>query len=510
MTYICIHICGYRISGPWDSTKSHRTPQSGSAAERSPKPLCPSRSRAAVERPRLIVIGLDSVSPDLLERFSAETPRIQEVLKAASRGTLRSCDPPITVPAWAVMFSGADPGQLGLYGFRHRRPGSYDRMYTPTSTTARRPMIWEALSRAGRRVAVLGMPPGYPPPTVNGLYVSDFLTPPSAKDWVTPISLAGELSEAAGGPFFDIPFRVDDRAEVGRSLLEMTRRRWRAARYLWDREPWDLFAVHDIGPDRLHHTFWKYFDPAHPRYEARPEFARVARDFYRTLDEEVGRFLDLVGGEVPLLIVSDHGSQAMEGCFCINEWLQDRGYLTLRTPPRRAGVALEEVEVDWSKTTVWGAGGYYARISINVAGREPNGVVTPAEVPTLVRRLAEELAEVRRPDGSTLGVRLFRPSEVYRSVEGDPPDLMAYFGDLRWRSAGTVGHGRWFLTENDTGPDDAVHSFDGVYAFAHPRASRPAQLGERSIQSVGPALYRYFGLPVPEFATEPPLPLWTA
>ncbi|EQD26987.1 Type I phosphodiesterase/nucleotide pyrophosphatase/phosphate transferase, partial [mine drainage metagenome] len=86
-------------------------------------------------RPRLIVLGLDSVSPDLLERFAAETPRLQELLRGSARGTLRSCDPPITVPAWAVMFSGADPGQLGLYGFRHRRPGSYDRMYTPTSAT---------------------------------------------------------------------------------------------------------------------------------------------------------------------------------------------------------------------------------------------------------------------------------------------------------------------------------------------------------------------------------------
>ncbi|EQD66039.1 Type I phosphodiesterase / nucleotide pyrophosphatase, partial [mine drainage metagenome] len=132
-----------------------------------------------------------------------------------------------------------------------------------------------------------------------------------------------------------------------------------------------------------------------------------------------------------------------------------------------------------------------------------------ADAPALVRRLAQDLEEVRRPDGSTLGVRLFRPSEVYRSVEGDPPDLMAYFGDLKWRSAGTLGHGRWFLEENDTGPDDAVHSFDGIFAFAHPKTPRPAALGPHSILSVGPAIYRYFGLPVPEFAAEPPLPIWS-
>ncbi len=464
--------------------------------------------RRTVERARLIVLGLDSVSPAVLERFSEDTPRLRELWNASTHGTLRSCDPPITVPAWAVMFSGADPGELGLYGFRHRRPGSYDRMYTPTSSTPRRPMVWDALSRVGRRVAVVGMPPGYPPPAVNGVFVSDFLTPPSAADWVHPAALAEELGRAAGGPFFDIPFRVEDRRAVGRALLDMTRRRWRLVRHLWEREPWDLFAVHDIGPDRLHHTFWKYFDTNHPRYTEDPELARVAHDFYRTLDEEIGQFLDRVAGEVPVLVVSDHGSQGMEGCFCLNEWLLDRGYLSLRSAPARAGVPLEDAAVDWSRTRIWGAGGYYARIFINVRGRESAGIVPPEEVPALVAQLARELEEVRRPDGSTLGVRLLRPSEVYRRVEGDPPDLMAYFGDLRWRSAGTVGHGRWFLEENDTGPDDAVHSFEGIFAFAHPRAPRRAQLPPQSIRAVGPALYRYFGLPIPDYATEPPLPIW--
>ncbi len=208
-----------------------------------------------VARPRLVVLGLDSVSPDLLERFRSETPRIQELLSQSARGTLRSCDPPITVPAWAVMFSGYDPGSLGLYGFRHRRAGSYDQMYIPSSATAQRPMVWDALSRAGRRVAVVGMPPGYPPPAVNGVYVSDFLTPDGAVDWAYPRSLVPELARVAGGPFFDISFRVDDRLAVARNLLEMTRRRWKVVRHLWGKGVWDLFAVHEIGPDRVHHAF---------------------------------------------------------------------------------------------------------------------------------------------------------------------------------------------------------------------------------------------------------------
>ncbi len=459
-----------------------------------------------MDRPRLAVLGLDSVSPDLLERFRAETPRIQHLLAQSTRGTLVSCDPPITVPAWSVMFSGADPGSLGLYGFRHRKAGSYDQMYIPNSSTARRPMVWDALSRAGRRVAVVGMPPGYPPPAVNGVYVSDFLTPDGTNNWAYPSGLVPELEREAGGPFFDISFRVDDRAGVARNLLEMTRRRWKVVRYLWGKEPWDLFAVHDIGPDRLHHAFWKYFDEKHPRHVEDPQLGKVASEFYSLLDEEIGRFLDLLGGQVPVLIVSDHGSQAMEGCFCLNEWLIDRGYLRLKKPADHPGLPLEEADVDWARTEVWGAGGYYARIFLNLKGREPEGRVAQKDAEELVRRLRRELSEVRRPDGTPLGVRLFAPSEVYDEVQGDPPDLMAYFGDLKWRSAGTVGHGRWFTQENDTGPDDAVHSFEGVFSFWDPRAPGGRRLPPQPIRSVGPSLYSYFDLPVPPYVRGEPIP----
>ena len=40
---------------------------------------------------------------------------------------------------------------------------------------------------------------------------------------------------------------------------------------------------------------------------------------------------------------------------------------------------------------------------------------------------------------------------------------MAYFDDLAYRSAGTVGHKKIFLQENDTGPDDAMHDWDGIF-----------------------------------------------
>jgi predicted AlkP superfamily phosphohydrolase/phosphomutase len=445
----------------------------------------------------VVVLGLDSVPPGFLfDRYRPRMPHVDAFLRRAQYGTLRTIDPPITVPAWAVMFSGVDPGTLGIYGFRHRRRGAYHDTYTPTPQMLPVPTLWETLSRAGRRVAVVGMPPGYPPPAVNGVYVGDFLTPPTAANGTYPAALRPELDSASGGTYrFDVTYRTEDRGRIATDLFEMTRRRWAFARHLYGKEKWDLFVLHEIGPDRLHHAFWKFFDPAHPRHEPHPVFSAIADEYYAMLDGEIGSFLERVDPSATVLLVSDHGSMAMDGCFCINEWLRDRGFLTIRGAPPARGTTLEKLDVDWSRTRVWGAGGYYARLFFNVRGRDPEGIVPESEVPALRAELTSALEQVTLPSGAPLRPRVFAPRDAYRHVTGDPPDLMAYFGDLKWRSAGTLGYGRWFLEENDTGPDDSVHSFEGFYAIAGPGIAARGPAEERSILEVAPSLTARLGLP---------------
>ncbi len=443
------------------------------------------------------MIGLDSVSPWVLfERFLPFMPRMQAVLARSRYGTLQSVDPPITVPAWAVMFSGIDPGTLGLYGFRHRRPGTYFDQYVPNSRALVEPMLWDQLSRAGKRVCVIGMPPGFPPPHVNGVYVSDFLTPDGAREYVFPASLQPEIERVAGRYKFDVNFRADDRDRVGRELIEMTRQHFAVARLLWSKEAWDFFALHEIGPDRIHHSLWKFFDPRHPRFEDQPGLRALAEDYYARLDGEIGALLDLVAPEVRVVFVSDHGSQGMAGCFCVNDWLIQRGYLVLKGPLPPPGTPLEEASIDWGRTRAWGAGGYYARIFLNVKGREPKGVLDPAGLVTFLRQLTDDLRAIRRPDGAPLGADIRAPQEVYHEVHGDAPDLMVYFGDLTWRSSGTLGHRTLFLEENDTGPDDSVHSFDGVYLVMNPETGSTGPGPPASLIDIAPTFLSYYGIPL--------------
>jgi predicted AlkP superfamily phosphohydrolase/phosphomutase len=424
-------------------------------------------------------------------------PTVRRLLARARYGTLLSTDPPITVPAWAVMFSGMDPGSLGLYGFHHRIKGTYWGSYLPTPQMIGYPQIWDLLSESGKKVCIIGMPPGYPPPKVNGVFISDFLTPRGAKDFVWPPELATDILRWAGGYDFDVTFRAEDRERIGKELFEMTRRRFAVARKLWARERWDFFAIHEIGPDRLHHTFWKYFDTNHPRHENHSAFSSIATEYYHLLDSEIASLLEEVPSDVTILLVSDHGSQAMDGCFCVNQWLIEHGYLRLRKSRAVRSTQLEEANMDWSKTKAWGAGGYYARIFFNVKGREPEGILSLEEIPSLITQLRSELEGVRRPDGQLLGCQVLEPNKIFQTVRGDAPDLMIYFGDLRWRSAGTIGHGSLFLTENDTGPDDAVHSFEGFFLLVTPEGASSRHLNPQKIVDIGPTLMKRYGIAVP-------------
>jgi predicted AlkP superfamily phosphohydrolase/phosphomutase len=179
----------------------------------------------------------------------------------------------------------------------------------------------------------------------------------------------------------------------------------------------------------------------------------------------------------------------------VNEWLRREGYLALKEEPSRPTPLRPEM-VDWRRTTAWGEGGYYCRLSLNVAGREPEGTVAPEDYERVRNELKEKLEALPDDRGQAIGTIAHRPEDLYRRREGVPPDLVVYFGDLYWRSVGLVGTGTVHVLENDTGPDDANHAPEGLYLIAGDGIEAgPGE--ERSLLDVAPTLLSVLGEPVP-------------
>ncbi len=459
---------------------------------------------------KVFVAGLDCAPPAVLFHTGRQNPLgLKDQLPNLSRlideglyGPLSSSIPCITVPAWASMVTSKDPGTLGFYGFRNRADYSYDRMTIATGSAVHEKRVWDVLGEAGKTSIVVGMPQTYPVRPLKGHLISCFLTPSTEKQYTHPHELRYEIERVLEGrPYdLDVPqFRTEDKDYLLRQVQEMTEKRMAVLQYLLREKPWDMFLFVEIGLDRIHHGMWKFWDPTHPKHEPGNRYQDAIPAYYRYLDRVLGELLAMLDNDTVVLIVSDHGAKAMEGGFAVNEWLRREGLLVLKDElPHEGLVPFEKAEVDWEKTTAWGAGGYYARIFLNVEGREPQGKIPACDYEQVRERVKAMIEAIPDDQGRPMGSVVFKPEELYRQVRNVPPDLLVYFGDLRWRAVGSFGLPQLYTFENDTGPDDANHDQHGVFVLWDPRRDHGGQrLEGLQLMDVAPTVLDLMGVPVP-------------
>jgi predicted AlkP superfamily phosphohydrolase/phosphomutase len=442
-----------------------------------------------------MLIGLDCVPPALaFERYRAEMPCLHGLLARGAHARLRSTFPPITVPAWTSMVSGRDPGELGLYGFRARKPFSYE-LSMVTSSDVRVERVWDVLARAGKHSSVLFVPPSSPPFATTGEVVGCFLTPSAADDYTHPRRLKGELEARFGAYVPDVEVRKAERSGLCDALVRMTEQHFAMAEHLWrTREP-DFLMMVEIGPDRLHHAFYADIDPSHPSYDPESPYLDVGPRYYRALDAALARLVACADEETAILVASDHGARPLLFSFCINEWLVREGYLVLREGEHRG--PLRAHMVDWSRTRAWAEGGYYARVFMNVQGREPQGVIAHEALAEERDALAAALRAVPAQTGEAMHNIVACPEQLYRRVEGSAPDLLAVFGDLSVRALSTVGQGELYAAGDDRGADACNHDWDGIFVLAGPGVAARGDLGTLSIHDVGSTVLALMGVEKP-------------
>ncbi len=414
---------------------------------------------------KVMVLGLDCAPPEhIFDEYSGDIPNLTKLKENGLYGPLESITPPITVPAWACMMTSKDPGTLGIYGFRNRKDHTYEGLEFATSFKVKEPAVWDLLSEAGKDCIVMSVPPMYPPKSINGIQIGCFLTPSSEADYTYPKELKSEIESNVGEYIFDIRnFRTDDTQYIIDEAYKMTDAKWKTADYLLSNKPWDFFMVVEMGPDRLNHGIWSFIDPNHPRHDPDNPYKESLREYYRYLDGKIGDLLDKHADEdTTILVVSDHGAKAMVGGVCFNEWLKQEGYLAFSS--EADGITpINKMDIDWSQTKAWGDGGYYGRLFLNVEGREPDGIIPADEYDAVRDELIQKIESMVDHEARPMGNKALKPEEIYKEAKGVAPDLIVIFGELRWRSVGSLGHGSIYTFENDTGPDEANHAELGIF-----------------------------------------------
>ncbi|MHC4625374.1 MAG: alkaline phosphatase family protein [Planctomycetota bacterium] len=333
--------------------------------------------------PKFVILSIDGVPCSLVRRMTdqGDIPNLSSLASDVGLREMRSVHPTVSCVAWSSYMTGQNPGKHGIYGFIDRQPGTYDLMF-PNSTTRATQDVWSILSRANKRVFGMNVPTTYPPQPVNGTMIGGFLSP-SMEKVAYPVSVGEYLRS--------IDYRIDNDAALARkdkrAMLDDLHRtldaRMEAMFHFLESDQWDFFHTHIMGSDRINHFLWEKME------QGDPEFAPAFFAYYRRIDEFVGRLLNFLPEDVPLMVFSDHGFCAIEQEVQLSRYLIELGWTSVAGTPRHP------LSIDPEKSRAYCL--IPGRVFVNLAGREPQGIVPLAQYQQTREQLRDDLMKLRDP-----------------------------------------------------------------------------------------------------------------
>jgi predicted AlkP superfamily phosphohydrolase/phosphomutase len=315
------------------------------------------------------------------------------------------------------------------------------------------------------------------------------------------------------------------------------------------RQDWDLSVVVLRLTDEIPHYFWHWMDRSHPAHQASDAFHREAVfRAYQKADELVGELIaEAADSETTVLVMSDHGFGPLHKDVYLNEWLRQEGFLTLRSSPtpralvarllRRLGLTRSHVGhtlsrwglhrargalrdglgrwaevfpndeqprvtelVDWDRTRAYSVG-YIGQVYANLAGRDPQGVVSPGEeAEEVLADLTRRLQSLVDPaDGKPVVDQVFHKAEIYTGPHlATAPDLLLLMRGLAYITRqgyefDQAGHVFGRPPTQETGG----HRMEGILIASGHRIARNRRLERAQIEDLAPTVLHLLGSEVP-------------
>ena len=480
---------------------------------------------------RAVVVGLDGAAWHLVNPLLEQglMPRLAALLKRSAHGILKSTVPTYTPPAWTSAITGVNPGRHGVYGFVQGHV-QHQPARLVHSGMVRTETLWSMVNRQSARAGIYNVPLTYPPQPLQGWMVSGMMTPGYGErmtGFATWDKGDGELErrihEWAPGYVLDLHANYEqdwrDEALCDRAIASI-RQREIVLRELTDIDPPDVLFTVMEAPDRLQHVYYRYMDPRDEMYGS-PEAARLRpriAECFTALDAVVGVLEDFAG-DGPIIVCSDHGFTSWRVTVHVNRLLEEWGYLRLKPQARalqtraaRAAVPVAKrflprklareakaktfSAVDWTKTRAFASPIPQQGVFVNVAGREPFGIVPEADVARLKDDIAARFLDLRGRDGEPVTDRVYKSEEVFAGDALDgAPDVLPVLRDHTFELDDELFHREVFSDVAHL--PRGVHHPDGIVALAGPGIRAGAAV-TGTVMDVTPTLLYMAGLRIPE------------
>jgi predicted AlkP superfamily phosphohydrolase/phosphomutase len=479
---------------------------------------------------KILVIGLDAATMDLIEPWAADghLPTLARLMREGVSARLISTPNMHSASAWTSILTGLNPGRHGLFVFSDRDFATGKQVFFKGGDRTG-DLISAHLSRHSLTSGFLNVPMTYPARCEDGGFMVSGLDAPSLNERAfSPAVLRDELFSRFPNYRF-APEGLGETMRAGRlneAIAEWTKLieiQTSAAEYLITDRPVDFFMTVYTASDWGGHNLWP------PSNEATPLL-----EIYRALDDAIARLLSHANKETQVYVVSDHGMGRHTGAsYHLAEWLEARGYMirgrsrarhSLVGAGRRAartllpasvrervkaGIGEDRVgrlqasekdsfysSVDWQRTVAYTEPGRHV-ININLEGRNADGIVEKANYEGVCLKIMEDLSSWSDAHEQRVVDRVVRRDQVYSGPFTErASDLYIY----------------WNPAANFPEPPDEVrargfwwsgdHRPEGILICRGPGFQSDGEAGSRvespTVYDLVPTMMYASGLPVPD------------
>lgn len=488
-------------------------------------------------RTKCVIVGLDGATFDLITPWVREgyLPNLGRLMEQGVYGYLRSTIPFISAPAWVSFLTGQNPGRHGIFGFRSydlSKYTCYDEKFVTSAKFAGN-TIFDSLSK-NHRIASVCVPMTYPVWSINGEMIAGFPAPPSGA-FTYPASLALDVP-TVGMPGDFHTWSTDRKIDRSHTVLE---NRLRVTLDYLDGDLFDVVMVVFNNPDDANHHFWKFVDPDNPDYspESNRRYGWVMQDLYECCDKAVGDILAKLDDQDWVFILSDHGGMPSPKLyFNTNHWLSEMKLLQ----PKKSGpritdlsrellrrlkesipykerirsimpqgaletissVLLDTRNVDWTKTRAYRVPVYanFEGIEINVAGRQPQGIVADeGEFEELCHLIIEAVLQIKGDDGEKIVRRAIRKEVEYSGPYVDnAPDIILEMDERYCGGPSLTPPLVQRVPDSFLRVWGGAHSLEGIFVAAGPAIRSGVKIEGARIQDIAPTLLYALHEVIPE------------
>jgi predicted AlkP superfamily phosphohydrolase/phosphomutase len=446
----------------------------------------------APSSPKILVIGLDGATWDLLDPWMAkgELPQLRRLRDEGVASPLYSVIPPLSPPAWTTAATGVNPGSHGIYDFHRVDPDSQV-AYLESARSRRVPGVWTLFEEGGLRAGVVNIPMTDPPDPLERGFMVAGMPHPDTVGYAHPPALEADLHRAGyrldrmGGAL--LPGRE---AALEEEILDTLRRRRRAVLELGEANAdLDLYWVVFTATDRIQHFFWKFMEADHPFHDPAlaPRFGDSILRVYREVDAAVGELVAQAGAqaeeqgrELAVIVLSDHGFTGIHRAFRPQSFLR---HPPDGKPPIEAAYSLE------ADATL---------LYVPLKGREREAVLSREEHDAICDEALARILAARDPAGGASPVlHGARREDVYSGRYVDKAPDLVFLARPPYYLINEEGDKEPFGTPRFT--FNAHHAVKGVLVGWGPMFRRGRLEGRPHLSDVAPTLLYLAGLPVPGY-----------